>query len=136
MTEVPVPANAGISANRERMWGLVGGLLGVAVGAGSAAIAVFVEGADLWSSSALYPAFFAKRQLLVYDVFLALVIFVGTAFAVTGIVLSRRSAFPRTDALGTLLASAILNAPAARSSSPASSPSSAGADRTRVRASR
>lgn len=108
MTDTPVPVGAGLSARRDRMWGLVGGLLGVAVGVGSAAIAVFVEGADPSSSSAPYPAFFAKRQLLVYDVFLAFVIFVGAAFAVSGIVLTRRGAFPRTDALGTLLASAIL----------------------------
>jgi hypothetical protein len=108
MTEVPVPANAGISPRRERMWGLVGGLMGVAVGGGSAAIAVFVEGADLWSSSAPYPAFFTKRELLVYDVFLALVISVGAAFAVAGIMLIRRGKYPRTDGFGTLLASAIL----------------------------
>jgi divalent metal cation (Fe/Co/Zn/Cd) transporter len=108
VTETPVPVGAGLSARRDRIWGLVGGLLGVAVGVGSAAIAVFVEGADPLASSAPYPAFFAKRQLLAYDVFLAFVIFVGAAFAVTGIVLTRRSAFPRTDALGTLLVSAIL----------------------------
>jgi hypothetical protein len=108
VTETPVPLGAGLSARRDRMWGRVGGLLGVAVGVGSAAIAVFVEGADPLSATAPYPAFFAKRQLLGYDLFLALVIFVGAAFAVIGIVLTRRSPFPRTDARGTLLVSAIL----------------------------
>jgi hypothetical protein len=108
VTETPVPVGAGLSARRDRMWGLVGGLLGGAVGVGSAAIAVFVEGADPLSSTSPYPPFFAKRQLLAYDVFLALVIFVGAAFAITGIALTRRGAFPRTDALGSLLVSAIL----------------------------
>ena len=107
MSEVPVSVGAGLSGQRDRMWGLVGGLLGAAVGVGSAAIAVFVEGADL-TSAGPYPAFFAKRELLVYDLGLALMILVGAVFAVTGMVLTRRSAFPRTDALGALLASAIL----------------------------
>ena len=110
MNESPVPVGAGVSRVRDRMWGLVGGLLGVAVGVGSAVIAVFVEGADPLASTSPYPPFFAKRQLLVYDVFLAVVIFVGVAFAITGIVLTRRGKFPRTDALGALLASAVLTA--------------------------
>jgi len=110
MNETPVPVGSGVSPHRDRMWGLIGGLLGIAVGLGSAAIAVFVEGADPLSSTSPYPAFFAKRQLLVYDVFLAAVIVVGVAFAITGIVLTRRGRFPRTDALGTLLVSAVLTA--------------------------
>jgi len=107
MTEVPVPVGAGLSRKRDRMWGLVGGLLGAMVGVGSAAIAVFVEGADLLSTGP-YPPFFAKRELLVYDMWLALIVVVGAAFAFTGMVLTKRSAFPRTDALGALLVSAVL----------------------------
>jgi hypothetical protein len=110
MNEAPIPVGAGVSRDRDRMWGLIGGLLGVTFGVGSAAIAVFVEGADPLSSTVPYPAFFAKRQLLVYDAFLAAVIAVGVAFAITGIVLTRRGRFPRTDALGTLLVSAVLTA--------------------------
>ena len=105
-----MPAGAGVSPKRDRMWGLVAGLLGVAIGVGSAVIVVFVEGADPRASTSPYPAFFAKRQLLVYDVFLAAVIVAGVAFAITGIVLTRRGRFPRTDALGTLLVSAVLTA--------------------------
>ena len=110
MNEIPAAIGTGVSRDRDRMWGLIGGVLGVGVGLGSAAIAVFVEGADPLSSTSPYPAFFAKRQLLVYDVFLAGVIVVGVAFAITGIVLTRRGKYPRTDALGTLLVSAILTA--------------------------
>ena len=103
MTETPEPVGAGLSARRDRMWGLVGGPLGVAVGVGSAVIAVYVEGADpSSSSSAPYPPFFAKRQLLVYDLFLA----PGDrrrGRVRGGIVLTRRSPYPRTDALGPCL---------------------------------
>ena len=74
MNEIPAAVGTGVSRDRDRMWGLIGGVLGVGVGLGSAAIAVFVEGADPLSSTSPYPAFFAKRQLLVYDVFLAGVI--------------------------------------------------------------
>jgi len=107
VTETPVGVDAGLSAKRDRRWGLLGGLVGGAVGLGSAAIAIFVEGADLVEGGP-YPAFFAKRQLLVYDVFLALVVSAGAVFAISGIVLARRSSFPRTDAFGALLLSAIL----------------------------
>lgn len=107
MIEVPIPVNAGLSRSRDRIWGLLGGVLGATVGLGSAAIAIFVEGADLFSSGP-YPAFFAKRQLLVYDVFLLFVIFLGAVFAVTGAVLARRSIFPRTDTLGPLIVSGVL----------------------------
>jgi hypothetical protein len=109
MTESPIPASVGLSAKRDRIWGVIGGVLGVLVGGGSAAVAVFGEGADLLSAGP-YPPFFATRRLLMYDVFLALVITVGVAFAVAGIVLARRSPFPRTDAFGALLVSAVLTA--------------------------
>jgi hypothetical protein len=89
------------------MWGLIGGFLGAAVGVGSAAIAIFVEGANAYQSSP-YPPFFAKRQLLAYDVFLAGMIGVGAALAIGAIVLARRSRFPRTDAMGGALTGTIL----------------------------
>ena len=108
MNETPVPIGAGVSRDRDRMWGLIGGALGVAVGLGSVAVAVFVEGADPLSSTSPYPAFFAKRQLLAYDYFLLFVIFLGAIIAVTGAVLARRSKFPRTDTLGALLGSGVL----------------------------
>lgn len=107
MIDQPVPPTAGISSRHDRMWGLIGAVLGVLVGVGSAAIAVLVEGAGLFESGP-YPAFFARRQLLVYDVFLALVIAVGAGIAVGGILLTRRGKYPRTDALGALLCSPIL----------------------------
>ena len=108
MNETPVPVNAGLSRRRDAMWGILGGLLGVLVGGGSAAIGIFVEGADPLAPSSPYPAFFAKRQLLAYDYFLLFVIFLGAVIAVAGAVLARRSKFPRTDTLGALIVSGVL----------------------------
>ena len=107
LSETPIGLGEGVSGRRDRMWGWIGGILGVAVGVGSAAIAIFVEGANAYQSSP-YPPFFAKRQLLAYDVFLAVLVGVGAAFAIGAIVLARRSRFPRTDAMGGALAGTIL----------------------------
>ena len=96
MNETPVPINAGLSRRRDAMWGILGGVLGVLVGGGSAAIGVFIEGADPLAPSSPYPAFFAKRQLLAYDYFLLSMIVLGAVIAITGAVLARRSRFPRT----------------------------------------
>ena len=107
MNETPSATTEGVSRRRDRMWGWTGAVLGIAVGIGSAVIAVFVEGADALQSSP-YPPFFTKRQLLMYDAFLAAVVVVGAAFGVAAILLARRSRFPRTDALGAALAGTIL----------------------------
>ena len=107
MNETPVTTTDGLSGRRDRMWGLIGGALGVAVGLGSAAIAIFVEGANAYQSSP-YPPFFTKRQILAYDAFLGVVVVVGAAFGIGAMVLARRSRFPRTDAPGAALAGTIL----------------------------
>ena len=115
MKETPVDRSAGLSRRRERIWGVVGGSLGVGVGLSSALIAIFVEGADAYRSVP-YPPFFTTRRLLVYDAFLAVVIAAGAVFLVTAVVAARRSRFPRTDASGgaglgailTLLGAALL----------------------------
>lgn len=108
MSETPVPTSAGLSRRRDAMWGILGGLLGVVVGGGSAAIGVFIEGADPLGPTSPYPSFFTKRQLLVYDYFLLSMIVLGAVIAITGVVVSRRSRFPRTDTLGALIASGVL----------------------------
>jgi hypothetical protein len=78
------------------MWGWIGGILGAAVGVGSAAVAIFVEGANAYQSSP-YPPFFVKRQLLAYDVCVA--VFVAVGAAVGALIMARRGCFPRTDAM-------------------------------------
>ena len=105
--ETPLAVDQGVSVRRDRMWGWIGAILGVAVGVGSAGIAILVEGASLYQSSP-YPPFFTTRRLLAYDLFLAAVIVVGGIFAIFGIVLARRSRFPRTDAMGGALVGTIL----------------------------
>jgi hypothetical protein len=105
--EKPMDTTQGLSSRRDRLWGWIGGAFGVAVGLGSAAMAVFVEEADAFQSSP-YPAFFTKRELLAYDVFLGAVIAVGAAFGVATMVLARGSRFPRSDALGAALTATIL----------------------------
>ena len=105
--DTPVGLRDGVSARRERLWGFTGGILGALVGVGSAAVAVFIEGADPFQSTP-YPAFFAKRQLLSYDLFLAGVVAADAFFGIAGVVLARRSRFPRTDAFGATLVATVL----------------------------
>ena len=107
MTETPIAMTDGVSRRRDRMWGWTGAVLGSAVGLSSAAIAIFVEGANAYQSSP-YPPFFTKRQVLAYDVFLGAVVFMGAVFGIAAIVLARRSRFPRTDPLGAALVGTIL----------------------------
>jgi len=108
MRETPITTSDGVSSRHDRTWGLIGGLLGVAVGVGSAAVAIFVEGANAFESTVPYPRFFTKRELLTYDIFLLLVIAAGAVFAIGAVVFARRSRFPRTDAMGGALCGAVL----------------------------
>ena len=108
MTETPIATTDGVSRRHDRMWGLIGGALGIAVGVGSAAVAIFLEGANAFESTVPYPRFFRRREVLAYDLFLLLVIAAGAAFAVGAVVLARRSRFPRTDAMGGVLCGAVL----------------------------
>jgi hypothetical protein len=107
LVETPISSAQGLSSSRDRMWGWVGGILGGAVGLGSAAIAIFVEGANP-SQTSPYPPFFARRELLAYDVFLGIVVGIGAVLGIAAIVAARRSRFPRTDAMGGALAGTIL----------------------------
>lgn len=107
MLETPIATRDGISARRDRRWGLAGGVIGLAVGLGSAAIAIFVEGANALESSP-YPPFFTTRRLLAYDVFLVAMVAVGALFLIAAIVLAKRSRFPRTDAAGGTIAGLVL----------------------------
>ena len=107
MIETPMSTNEGLSSRRDRRWGWAGGILGLAVGLGSATIAVFVEGANALESSP-YPPFFATRRLLTYDIFLAIVTVIGALLAIATIVLAKRSRFPRTDAAGAAIGGLVL----------------------------
>jgi hypothetical protein len=107
VTETPIATTDGVSARRDRMWGWTAGVVAAGVGLGSAAIGIFVEGANAYQSSP-YPPFFIRRQLLAYDVFLVVVVAAGALCGVAGLGLARRSRFPRSDALGAGLLGTIL----------------------------
>ena len=98
----PAGPEAGLSARRERMWGVLGGAVGAAFGVGAALIAVYVEGAP-WTSSSPYPAFFSVRRLLAFDIFLLCGVLAGLIFSITALLLARFGPYPRTDGFGALL---------------------------------
>jgi len=105
----PVERSQGVSSERERLWGVIGGISGSLVGGGAALIAVFIDGMP-WFTSGAYPRAFADQRLLAIDVYLLAVLVVGVAFSTAGIVFSRRSPYPRTDAFGAGLMGTILTA--------------------------
>lgn len=105
--ETPVDRAAGLSSRRERRWGLVGGLLGSLFGAGAAVVAVFLDGAS-WYESGPYPAIFRREEILALDLYLLLMLLIGIGFAACGLVLARRSPFPRSEAYGAGLVGALL----------------------------
>jgi hypothetical protein len=105
--ERPVERSAGVSAARERRWGLIGAAAGALAGGGCALVAVLLDGAS-WYESGPYPAVFREARPLAIDVYLLLVLFVGLGFSVAALVHARRSAFPRSDALGAGLLGSLL----------------------------
>ncbi len=109
MEDRPAEPGIGLHPRRERVWGVVGGVVGAAFGVGSALIAVYVEGAP-WSSSSPYPAFFSARRLLAFDVYLLFGLLVGLAFSTAGFLFTRFGRYPRTDGYGATLLGAILSA--------------------------
>ena len=105
----PVERKQGISSHRERRWGVVGGISGSLVGGGAALVGVFIDGMP-WYTSGPYPRVFTEARFLAIDIYLLVVLAVGATFSTAGIVFSRRSPYPRTDAFGAGLTGAILMA--------------------------
>ena len=102
----PIGIEAGRSPARERLWGIIGGIVGSVFGVASAVIAVYVEGASWFEKP--YPAFFSQRRLLAYDLFLIAGFCAGAGFTLIGLVLCRVGRYPRSDGFGALLVGAIL----------------------------
>jgi hypothetical protein len=103
----PICLKDGLSSRRERRWGLIGGTLGSLVGGGAAVVGVFIDGMP-WYTSGPYPLAFTEARLLALDLYLLIVLIVGVGFSTAGVVLSRRSPYPRTDAFGAGLLGTIL----------------------------
>lgn len=99
--------NAGVSADRERHWGRIGGAVGAGFGVGSAAVAVGIDGASFYESGP-YPEVFERADLLALDAHLLVALAVGAGFTVAGAVYARRSPFPRSDAFGASLVGGLL----------------------------
>lgn len=104
----PIERSAGVSASRERKWGFIGGLAGAAVGIGSAAIAVLIDGASFYETG-LYPCIFRNREILALDLYLLAVLLAGASFSAAGLVFARRSPYPRTECYGAGLMGLILS---------------------------
>ncbi len=105
----PVERKHGVSSERERRWGVIGSISGSLVGGGAALVGVFIDGMP-WYASGAYPRVFVEQRLLAIDIYLMAVLVVGMAFSTAGIVYSRRSPYPRTDAFGAGLMGTILMA--------------------------
>ena len=108
-SDQPVERSQGVSSERERRWGVIGGISGSLVGGGAALIGVFIDGMP-WYTSGPYPRAFAEARLFAIDVYLMAVLVIGAAFSTAGIVFSRRSPYPRTDTFGAGLMGTILMA--------------------------
>jgi hypothetical protein len=106
-TGVEVAREAGTSPARERHRGVIGGAVGAIYGLGSAVIVVYIEGASWWSRGP-YPAFFATRRLLAFDLYLGSALVTGVGFLVAALALARVSRYPRTDASGALVLGLVL----------------------------
>ena len=104
----PVDSQTGFHPGRERLWGLVGGIFGAAVGVSLAFEAVLVEHSG-WYAGSSFPPFFATRRLLPYDGCLLALLVVGGACSITSLLFARLGRFPRTDACGAGLIGLILS---------------------------
>ena len=105
--EAPVDVKAGLSPSRERLWGMIGGIVGPIVGIGAAVVAIGVDRIP-WYTSGPYPLVFSENHLLALDVYLMIVFLTGIVFSTIGAIYARQSPYPRTDAFGAVLMGTIL----------------------------
>jgi len=107
--DVPVGQYAGVSPGRERVWGVVGGLIGSLVGIGALVVAFFVQDVplrELWGAP--YPPLFARRSIMPLDYYFLGLVALGLVFLESGVIALRVSRFPRTDAAGAALLGTVL----------------------------
>jgi hypothetical protein len=110
LLDTPVELSAGSSSRRERRWGLIGGLMGAAVGVGGFVIAWIVQGDPLRDlSGAPYPPVFTRRTMMPLDYYFLAVLAVGTGFLAAAIFIARRGRYPRSDGFGAVLTGTVLS---------------------------
>ena len=109
MHEEPALRSVGVSGARERLWGVVGGLVGSAVGVGSFLVAWLVDRAP-WKelSGAPYPPFLAAHRTIALDYYLLGLVLLGMGFLAYALIGLRLGRFPRSDGYGATLIGAIL----------------------------
>ena len=107
--DVPIGQLAGVSLRRERMWGIVGGIIGALVGAGGLVVVFFVRDVPLRDLlGAPYPPVFTRRAMISLDYYFVGLVALGLVFLELGIVALRKSRYPRTDAAGAALVGTVL----------------------------
>jgi len=107
----PLNHSAGLSARRDRRWGVLGGVLGATAGGGAFLVASFIQ-REPWRemASAPYPAFFSRREIMPIDLYFFAWFLIGTGFLLAALVLIRIGRYPRTDGGGAALAGTIFSA--------------------------
>ena len=105
----PAERLVGFSARRERLWGLIGGLVGGLAGVGSFFVAWVIQGAPLRElAGSPYPPFFAHRTMMPLDYYFLGLVVLGFAFLIAALVALRLGRYPRTDGSGAALIGTIL----------------------------
>jgi hypothetical protein len=107
--DVPVGQMAGVSGRRERVWGVVGGVIGSLVGIGGLLVALLVQEAPLRELlGAPYPPLFTRRSMIALDYYFVGLVAVGLIFLEGGVLALRKSKYPRTDGAGAALVGTVL----------------------------
>jgi vacuolar-type H+-ATPase subunit I/STV1 len=107
----PLDPSAGLSARRDRRWGVLGGVLGTAAGGGAFLVASLIQ-REPWQEMARapYPTFFSRREIMPIDLYFFAWFLAGIGFLVAALILIRIGRYPRTDGGGATLAGAIFSA--------------------------
>src|SRR5438046_10013748 len=93
--DFPLERLAGVSARRERRWGLIGGVVGSLAGVGSFLVGWLGQGESLRDlSGSPYPAFFARGALVVLDYYFLALVLVGLALRCCGLFSWLRVGYP------------------------------------------
>ena len=107
--DVPIGRAAGLSPSRERLWGVVGGIIGSLVGVGGLVVALLFQDTpfrDLLGSP--YPHVFTRRAMIPLDYYFLGIVALGLVFLEGGVVALRFSRYPRTDGTGAALLGTVL----------------------------